>query len=153
MKRGLGVILVTLFVFVPFVFAQESGKTAVEAMMRDSMMSGGSKMKQKCMSMMQKNKRKMGMNNSCKMMLMKSMMAKQLVPTEDGGVILMCGNKLYKYDKNLELIKEVEIKVDMDKMKDMMMKMRKTCSMMGKSKQNTEKEDMGLKPSEDIKQE
>ncbi len=32
-----------------------------------------------------------------------------IVATENGGVIVMWGNKLYKYDKNLNLIQDVEI--------------------------------------------
>ena len=35
-----------------------------------------------------------------------------MVPSGDGGVILMAGKKLYKYDKNLVLKKEAEIKLD-----------------------------------------
>ena len=35
----------------------------------------------------------------------------QLVATTDGGVIVMVGNRLLKYDTNLNLIKETEIKV------------------------------------------
>ena len=34
----------------------------------------------------------------------------EMVASSDGGVIVLSGNKLYKYDKNLNLIKEVEIK-------------------------------------------
>ena len=45
------------------------------------------------------------------------MMNKTMVATNDGGVIVMAGPKLMKYDKDLNLVKEVEIKVDWDKMK------------------------------------
>jgi hypothetical protein len=45
-----------------------------------------------------------------------------MVGTKDGGVILLVGKKLMKYDQNLELVKEVEIKMPcgemMKKMKD-----------------------------------
>lgn len=34
----------------------------------------------------------------------------QMVASNDGGVILLSGSKLYKYDKNLNLVKEVELK-------------------------------------------
>ena len=34
---------------------------------------------------------------------------KQMVGTPDGGVIILSGNKLLKYDKDLNLVKEVEI--------------------------------------------
>lgn len=32
-----------------------------------------------------------------------------LVATSDGGVVVRCGNELLKYDKNLKLVKSVEI--------------------------------------------
>ena len=38
------------------------------------------------------------------------MMGKSLVATADGGVVVWLGNKLFKYDKDLVLQKEVEIK-------------------------------------------
>jgi len=50
--------------------------------------------------------------------MMKGMMGKSsMVASNDGGVIVLLGNKLYKYDKNLNLVKEVELKVDMCMMK------------------------------------
>ncbi|MFH0753101.1 MAG: hypothetical protein V2A70_00875 [Candidatus Omnitrophota bacterium] len=68
---------------------------------------------------------KMGMRPV--MGMMKDMMAKSMVASSDGGVIVLVGNKLMKYDKNLALVKEVEIKIDMAAMqKDMM----KNCPMM-----------------------
>lgn len=57
-------------------------------------------------------------------MMMKDMMKKEIVATDDGSVVVMVGNKLMKYDKNLELKKEVEIKCDM---KDTCDKMCKDC--------------------------
>jgi len=52
-----------------------------------------------------------GMMGMCPMhgMMMKSYMDKEMVATEDGSVVVMAGNKLMKYDKNLALKKEVEI--------------------------------------------
>ena len=35
-----------------------------------------------------------------------------MVASNDGGVIVLSGNKLYKYDKNLNLVKEAEIKTE-----------------------------------------
>lgn len=55
-------------------------------------------------------------------MMMKQMMKKSIVATKDGGVVVMVGKKLLKYDRNLNLVKEAEIKVDMSKMKEMMKK-------------------------------
>lgn len=42
-----------------------------------------------------------------------------------GGTIP--GNKLYKFDKDLNLIKEAEIKIDMQSMQKMMMQMMEKC--------------------------
>jgi hypothetical protein len=44
--------------------------------------------------------------------MMGMMKPSSIVASNDGGVIVMTGNKLQKYDKNLNLVKEVEIKVD-----------------------------------------
>ncbi len=59
------------------------------------------------------------------MMGMCSMMHPTIVATSDGGVVILIGNKLTKYDKNLNVVKEVEIKMDMEGM-------GKMCPMMGK---------------------
>lgn len=61
-------------------------------------------------------------------MMMKKMMQKEMVATEDGGVIVLIGNKLMKYDKDLNLVKEVEIKWDMEAMKK---RMKECMNMMG----------------------
>jgi hypothetical protein len=47
-------------------------------------------------------------------------MTGNLVATTDGGVVVLMGNKLYKFDKKLNLIKETEIKVDGEHMPVMM---------------------------------
>ena len=44
--------------------------------------------------------------------MMARMMASSLVATSDGGVVLLAGNRLYKYDKNLGLTKEAVVKMD-----------------------------------------
>ena len=41
---------------------------------------------------------------------MKEMMHPSMVATPDGGVIVLAGPKLAKYDKDLNLVKEVELK-------------------------------------------
>lgn len=59
-----------------------------------------------------------------KMMGMNPMMTnKTLVATSDGGIVILNGNKLQKYDKDLVLKKEVEIKTDMAAMQEMMSQM------------------------------
>lgn len=47
----------------------------------------------------------------------KMMMSKSMVATPDGGVIVMVGHKLQKYDKDLVLQKEVDLKMDKEEMK------------------------------------
>ena len=61
--------------------------------------------------------------------MMKRMMSGQMVATKDGGVIVMMGNKLLKYDKNLNLKKEVKIKMDIEDMHKMMMQWKEKCQM------------------------
>lgn len=48
---------------------------------------------------------------------MMGMMSKTMVAAGDGGVIVQSGNKLLKYDKDLNLVKEAEIPMAMDSMK------------------------------------
>ena len=47
-------------------------------------------------------------------MQMMGTMQKQIVATNDGGIIIMTGNKLLKYDKDLNLVKEVELKTGVE---------------------------------------
>ncbi|MBN1870433.1 MAG: hypothetical protein JW847_07670 [Candidatus Omnitrophica bacterium] len=91
-------------------FAQPAAED--EPMMGKGMMKGGLMMKGQMPNMMGQ------------------MMQKSMVATSDGGVIVLAGNKLFKYDKDLNLIKEVEIKVDMKAMHKDMMEMMKDCPMM-----------------------
>jgi hypothetical protein len=82
-------------------------------------------------------------------MSMMGVMQKQMVATSDGGVIVLTGNKLLKYDKDLNLVKEaelqsgVELKMDMGSMQDMMEKMKEKYGKHSKAKegqtQDTEK--------------
>jgi hypothetical protein len=60
-------------------------------------------------------------------MMCQGMMQKEMVATEDGGVIIMAYNKLCKYDKDLNLVKEVELKIDIKAMQDKMQQMMKEC--------------------------
>lgn len=66
-----------------------------------------------------------GMCSHCGMMMGKSVTA-----TSDGGVIVSVGNKLMKYDKNLKLVKEAEIKVNMAEMQKKMMEQCPKCKEM-----------------------
>lgn len=57
---------------------------------------------------------------------------KKLVATQDGGVVLMMCNKLIKYDANLNVVKEVEVKMDMEAMKKSMEEMKRDCPICSK---------------------
>ncbi len=63
-----------------------------------------------------------GMEKKCGPMMGKA----QMVATDEGGVIVLAGNKLMKYDADLNLVKEAEVKIPMGPMGD------KQCPMMGK---------------------
>ncbi len=69
-----------------------------------------------------------GMMGMCAMHMMmgEHMMKKEIIATQDGGIIVIAAGKLYKYDKDLNLVKEVEMKCDAD-MKEKMGKMREEC--------------------------
>ena len=71
---------------------------------------------------------------NCPMCHMGKMMmgGKELLATQDGGVVLMIGNKLIKYDSQLNLVKETEIKIDMEAMQKAMEEMKKNCPMCSK---------------------
>lgn len=69
---------------------------------------------------------KKGMMKMCSMY---KMMKAEMIATKDGGVIVMVGNKLLKYDRNLNLKKEVEIKIDTEGMQNMMKEMMEKCPM------------------------
>ena len=96
-------------------FAEEKGMMKEEGMGQKGMMGKG---------MMGKEMMMHGM--------MMQMMEKSVVPTSAGGVIVMTANKLIKYDKDLALIKEVEIPMDMAGMNKMMKTMMEKCPMMDK---------------------
>ena len=86
---------------------------------------------------------KSGMMGMCPMM--NSMMGRSVVATSDGGVVIVTGNKLTKYDKDLNVVKEVELKMDMEGMQKMMDNMKSMCPMMGKGM----KEGMSKKDDDD----
>ena len=71
-----------------------------------------------------------GRMDSGMMGMMHGMMSKSLVATSDGGVAVLTGNQLTKYDKDLNVVKTAEVKVDMEAMQQSMMGMMKMCRMM-----------------------
>ncbi|GEM_PF-1752421 len=113
MKKFTYLIVVVAVVFVTrFAFAEEmKGSMMGKGMMGDKGMMEGK-----------------GMMHG----MMNVMMNKSMVATSDGGVIVMTANKLTKYDQNLNVVKEADIKMDMDGMHKMMTEMMEKCPMMGK---------------------
>lgn len=79
---------------------------------------------------------RMMMSDSCPMggMMMHGMFERTMVPTSDGGVVVMVGNQLYKFDKNLALKKEAAIKVDTAKIREAMREAMQACPMMEMSR-------------------
>jgi hypothetical protein len=57
----------------------------------------------------------------------------KIVATSDGGVVVLIGNKLMKYDKDLVLTGESEIKIDMQALRKSMMEQMEQCPMKEKS--------------------
>gem|GEM_PF-1857964 len=116
----------------------EKGSMGQPAMMKEQMM--GEQGMREMPGMHGKMK---GMHQGMGMCPMMKMMERSVVATSDGGVIVLAGNKLVKYDKDLNVLKEVEIKVDMAAMQKDMMEMMKNCPMMkGGMKEEEEKGEM-----------
>jgi hypothetical protein len=111
MKRALFIVVLAVTVMIAsFVLAQDqkapmTGKEAQAGMMSRQGMMGQGEM--------------WGMRD----MMMGSMMDHSMVASGDGGVIVMIGDKLMKYDKDLNLVKEVQIAIDLNHMNEMMTKM------------------------------
>lgn len=131
MRRIITAAVVVLFVFgvVYAVMAQEETDTSTGVSMSQDKTeaSGWGKAKDRMMHHL-KDKRDKGMGTI--QMAMGTMMQKEMVSSGDGGVIVLTGNRLLKYDKDLTLLKEVELPMmDMKAMHDRMMEMMKNCSM------------------------
>ncbi len=62
-------------------------------------------------------------------MMMENMMMPKMVATSDGGVAVMAYGKVTKYDKDMNAVKEVELKPDVEAMKKMMTEMMEGCPM------------------------
>ncbi len=65
----------------------------------------------------------MSMDLMQNMMVMQAMREKSVVATSDGGVVVLVSNQMVKYDKDLNVVKEAELKVDVDKLRQNIMKM------------------------------
>ena len=138
MKRTLIAAMVILFAVGVTYFAyaaeQPGGMKGMDTMGKQTMDKQG--MMDSNDMMMQKGMMGKAMPMMCPMhtMMCQGMMKKEIVATSDGGVIVMADNKLFKYDKDVNLIKEVELKIDMkvtqDKMTQMMKEGAEKCQMM-----------------------
>ena len=138
-KRLITIAAVVVLTTVSLALAQMNDKG--KDMMGGGMMDGkGGMMGMMGKGMMGDKSGMMGMHS-----MMMKMMEKLMVPTEDGGVVVLFGNKLTKYDKDLNVVKEVEIKMDMEGMHKNMDDMMKMCPMMGKGM----KEGMSKKDDDD----
>jgi hypothetical protein len=118
MRKVLSIVFVGVLVGVCFLALAEENK---ESNMDEQMMPGRMMDKGR---MMQGHMVKRG---NMPGMMHPMMMGQSLVATEDGGVVVMIGNKLQKYDKDLVLQKEVEIEVDMKGMWKAMKENMKEC--------------------------
>ena len=92
------------------------------------MSNSGGMMGKKGQGMMSGNMMDMPMMSG---MHMSGMMGSNIVATEDGGIVVMSYNKLYKFDKNLKLVKEADIPFDKEHIKKMMENMQGMGMMMG----------------------
>ncbi len=92
-----------------------------------------------------------GMKGKMEMMHgMKGMMNKpSMVASNDGGVIILSGNKLSKYDVQLNLVKEAEIKAEPQGDE----KMCGMCKMMGKGKMEGQEEADEVEDAPAVKEE
>ena len=87
--------------------------------------------------------------------MMTKMMEKSVVATSDGGIVVVMGNKLTKYDKDLNVVKEVELRMDMEGMQKMMSDMMEKCPMMkgmmgGMDKQSDKAQDTTPAASDEV---
>jgi len=106
-----------LFVFCGIVsFAQDAAEKKEGMMGKRTMMHEG--MQGKMMGMCPEHA-----------MMAKMMMTSSMDASADGGVFVMAGNRLSKYDKDLVLVKEVEIKTNVEGMEKMMAEMKEKCPM------------------------
>lgn len=64
--------------------------------------------------------------------LMKTLSERTVIATSDGGVVVVFGNTMTKYDQDLDVVKEVELKMDLDAVKKMMEGMKGECPVQDK---------------------
>ena len=134
MKKNMWVIVLVIVMTATSLVAAEEmkGGTMDKGMKANKMSEGmmGKGMMDEKGGMMMGGKGMMGMHEM--MMKMSDTMRKTVVATSDGGVIIVGLDKITKYDKDLNVVKEVELKADTEGMQKMMGAMMEKCPMMGK---------------------
>jgi hypothetical protein len=70
--------------------------------------------------------------------MMGGMMGGNILATKDGGVIVVSYDRLYKFDKNLKLVKQADIPFDKEHIQRMMQNMRNMGMMWGWGPQGSE---------------
>ena len=126
MQRSIGfscmlAVLLTASIALAHGMGHDEGEEPMmeQGMMQEDMM--GKEMMGQGMEEGMRGKQMMMKQGMKKRHRMQEMMGKSsMVASNDGGVIILKGNKLLKYDKNLNLVKEVELKVP--SMEEMMKK-------------------------------
>jgi len=81
--------------------------------------------------------------------MMRMMMGKEIVPTQDGGAIVMIGCQLFKYDKDLNHVGQAEIKVDVEAMQNKIRKLMENCPMYKQMMEEQEDDDDKGKDDDD----
>jgi hypothetical protein len=95
--KVLGLVIVAIMFCSTIAFAQDSSEKKESTMEEKT------------------NEKQMGKESMGGMVMqMMGAMQKQMVATNDGGVIVLVDNKLLKYDKDLNLVKEVELKTGVE---------------------------------------
>lgn len=156
MKKAINLsVVIVILLAANFVFAQGMKGEMMEGKMKGPMIGDGMMGGMMKGEMMDRG----GMMGMCPMhgMMMKSMMGTSIVATSDGGVVVLDGNKLTKYDKDLNVVKEIEVKKDTEGMQKMMMDMKDKCpmcqKMMGKMGEMKDNASQGSTPNEPISEE
>ncbi|MEW5895688.1 MAG: hypothetical protein AB1650_08055 [Candidatus Omnitrophota bacterium] len=145
MRKGLLSAVMVLALMVSPVFAQEPAAPQEGTVQPGAGYGYGMKNRE----MMGRGKfleKKMMMGKMCAAGdIMKIMMKTTVTVTPDGGVIVLRGNSLAKYDKNLNLVKEVQLKDMTEEIQQKMQKMMKECPVM---QQRMGDDDMMMEPEE-----
>jgi hypothetical protein len=117
MKKIISAVAVLSLLISAPVFAEETKKEEMPLPGLSAPEAGGGMSMESSMGMPMS-----GMEKKCSPMMGKA----QMVATDEGGVIVLAGNRLMKYDADLNLVKEADVKMPVGPMGG------KQCPMMGK---------------------